>query len=162
MKFGVMGVAFAVVAGLPIQAVAGESAQTVATEQAALSQCVVMRTTGADRVLTAQWMFAAMARSLQIADLAAIPEQRKVELDKAFGRLITRIVIKDCLEQMRPLAANNLQDAFERVGRALGEVAMQELLGNPNVDKAIGDYTNYLSEDDFKPLTDSIAKDHSK
>jgi hypothetical protein len=63
---------------------------------------------------------------------------------------------------VRPLAVANLQEAFEMVGRSLGEVAMQELLGNPDVDKAIGSYADFLSEDDFKPLTDSLDKAQSK
>lgn len=162
MKLGVVGVPFLAMACLPLQGAAGASVQAAATAQSALSQCVVMRTTGADRVLTAQWMFAAMAKSPQIADLSAVTAQRKVEIDKAFGQLITRIVMKDCLDQVRPLAAEGLEDAFGLVGSALGEVAMRELLENENVDKAIGAYTDYVSEDDFKPLIDSIAKGQSK
>ena len=94
--------------------------------------------------------------------IASVSAQRKVELDKEFGKLITRIVIKDCLQQVRPIANANLEEAFELVGRALGEVAMQELLGNPDVDKAIGEYAQYLSEEDFKPLIDSLDKAQSK
>lgn len=153
--------ALAVMAGLLAQPASAAPAGTDA-EQAALAQCVAMRTTGADRALTAQWIFAAMAKSPHIADLSAVSDQRRAELDKGFGGLITRIVVKDCLEQMRPLAAKDLQGAFEMAGKALGEIAMQELMGNPAVDKAIGAYTEYLSEDDFKPLMDGIDKGQAK
>lgn len=157
-----VGVAVSVWTALMAQPAWSSAAQGAPTGEAALSECVVMRTTGADRVLTAQWMFAAMAKSPQIADLAAVTDQRKVEFDKAFGQLMTRIVMKDCLDQMRPVAAKDFEHAFEVVGRALGEVAMQELMGNEKVDKAIGAYTDYLSEDDFKPLVESIDKAQSK
>jgi hypothetical protein len=155
-------VAFAVMAGLAGQAASAAPSPDAVDGQAAVAQCVVMRTTGADRALTAQWIFAAMSRSPHIADLSAVSDSRKAELDKAFGQLLTRIVMKECLEQVRPLAIVDLTNAFEVVGKALGEVAMQELLGNPSVDKAIGAYTEYLSEDDFKPLIESIDKAQSK
>ncbi len=156
MKIGLFAVAFAAITSSATQSALAQTTGTTAKE--ALPQCVVMRTTGADRLLTAQWMFAAMARSPQIADLAAVTDQRKVELDKAFAKLLTRIIMKECLAQVRPLAGKDLKGAFEAVGRALGEVAMQELLGNDKVDKAIGAYTDYLAEGDFKPLIDSIAR----
>ena len=157
MKFGIAGAAFAVIAGF-----IGASAQAETAEQTALSQCVVMRTTGADRILAAKWIFAAMAKSPQIAELSAVNDQRRVELDKAFSKLLTRIVMKDCFAEVQPVAAENFEDAFELVGRSLGEVAMQEVMGNENVDKAIAAYTDYLSEDDFKPLMDSLPKRQSK
>lgn len=103
-----------------------------------------------------------MAKSPQIADLAAVQNQRKVELDKAFGQLIIRIVNKDCFDQVRPIAAENLETAFSQVGEALGEVAMQELMGNAETEKSLTAYVEYLSEADFKPLIDSIAKPQSK
>lgn len=162
MNLRVIRVALAVTAGIAAQSASGAQSSGPTAEQAALSQCVVMRTTGADRVLTAQWMFAAIARSPQIADLAAVTDQTKIELDKAFALLLTRIVTKDCFEQMRPLAAQDFEDAFELVGGALGKVAMQELMGNEKVDKAIGAYTDYLSEKDFKQLVDSIGNGQSK
>ena len=155
-------VGFAVVAGLAAQAASAAPSPDTSDGRAAVAQCVVMRTTGADRALTAQWIFAAMSRSPHIADLSTVSDSRKAELDKAFGQLLTRIVMKECLEQVRPLAAVDLTEAFEVVGKALGEVAMQELLGNPDVDKAIGAYTDYLSEEDFKPLIDSIDNSQSK
>lgn len=161
MKSGGLG-AFGMMLCLATQPASGAASQQPTEEQAALSQCVVLRTTGADRVLTAQWIFAAMTKSPHIADLSVISDQRKAQIDRSFGQLLTRIVMKDCLEQIRPLASHDLQAAFELTGQALGEVAMQELMGNERVDKAIGDYTDYLSEDDFKLLIDSLPKDHSK
>ena len=144
------------------QPAAAAPASGTEAQKAELAQCVVMRTSGADRTLTAQWMFSAMAKSPHIAGLSAVSDQRRTELNKGFAQLLTRLVIKDCLEQVRPLAVANFQEAFELVGRALGEVAMQELLGNPDVDKAIGAYADFLSEDEFKPLTDDLDKAHSK
>jgi hypothetical protein len=154
--------AFVILAGVLVQPASAAQAPSREAQETALSQCVVMRTNGADRTLTAQWIFSAMARSPHIANLAAVPDQKRIEIDQAFAQLLTRLVIKDCLAEVRPLASANIQDAFERVGGALGEVAMQELMGDPSVNKAIANYTDYLSEKDFKPLIDHLDKVQSK
>jgi hypothetical protein len=159
MKSAIMALGFLTVAAQPSAAAPASGTEA---QKAELTQCVVMRTSGADRTLTAQWMFAAMSKSPHIASLSAVSDQRRTELNKAFAQLLTRLVIKDCLEQVRPLAVANLEESFEVVGRALGEVAMQELMGNPDVDKAIGAYADFLSENEFKPLIDSLEKAQSK
>ena len=140
----------------------GATVQDGANAEAALQQCVIMRTTGADRVLTAQWMFAAMSKSPHIGGLATVTAEKKSELDKGFAQLMTRISVKDCLEQIETLAVGDIKGTFELVGRALGEIAMKELMTDKNVDKAIAQYTDYLSEDDFKPLVDRIDAHQSK
>ena len=162
MTLKVAVTAFAVLASLPAQAAWGAQAPLGLPEQPSLSQCIALHTTGADRLLTARWLFAVMAKSPQIADLAAVTTERTAQLDKAFAQLVVRIVNQDCIEQVRPLAAGNLASAFEQVGQALGETAMGELLGAKEVDKGVSAYTDYLSEDDFKPLMDSIPQDRSK
>lgn len=162
MKRGYFWTSCGIAGAMLAQAATAAPIEGMATEKAALTQCIEMRTTGADRVLTAQWIFAAMAKSPHIASLSSVPDQRKVEVDQAFSQLLTRIVMKDCLDQMLPLATQDLEGAFELGGRALGEVAMQELMGNEKVDKAIADYTRFLSEEDFRPLIEAVEKRQSK
>jgi hypothetical protein len=157
-----MGAAFAALASLSAQTAWAAPAPQATAAQPSLAQCIALRTTGADRILTARWLFAVMAKSPLIADLAAVTTERTIELDKAFAKLVVRLVNQDCIEQVRPLTAGNMQNAFEQVGRALGETAMDELLGTKEVDKGVSAYAGYLKEDDFKPLIDSLPKDQSK
>lgn len=126
--------------------------------QAALAQCIALNTTGADRLLTARWLFAMLGKSSQIADLSTGNAARDAELNKGFAKLFTRIVTKDCAAQVRPIAAVDLTDAFGKVGEALGETAMKELMNDKAVEKALGDYAEFISEDDFKPFVDSLPK----
>jgi hypothetical protein len=142
---------------LSSQAATAAPSTQKASEQS-ISQCVAMRTTGEDRILTARWLFAVMSKSPQMTDLSAVTAQRTLEIDKDFARLMARIVTKDCIDQVRPLAASDLNNAFEQVGEALGIIAMAELMAGKEVDKSLGAYAKYLSEDDFKPLMDSLPK----
>jgi hypothetical protein len=146
------------VAGLISQATWGAQPSEGPAQQAALDQCVSLRTTGADRLLTARWLFSMMAKSPQIADLSAITGERTKELNQGFAKLLTRLITKDCAAEVRPIAAANVEDAFGRVGKALGETAMNELMNGKDVDKAMRDYVDFISEDDFKPFMDSLPK----
>lgn len=134
------------------------AAQPSPEAKEALAQCVALQTTGADRIVTARWLFAVMATSPQIADLATISADRRKDIDQQFAKLLTRLVTKDCINQVRPIAAVNMDDAFGQVGEALGERAMGELMAGKETDKAFKAYVDYISEDDFKPLTDTLPK----
>jgi hypothetical protein len=161
MKFKAIAVICGMMGSLSAQAAWGSQSAREPAAPASLSQCVALRTTGADRLLTARWLFAVMAKSPQIADLAAVTNERRIELDKAFARLLIRIVNQDCIEEVRPLVDRDAKDGFGQVGRALGETAMGELLGGKEVDQAVSAYAGYLSPDDFKPLMDSMPKAQS-
>lgn len=150
--------AFGVLAGFVSQAGWCAQPSAGAPAQAALTQCVSMHTTGADRMLTARWLFAMMATSSQITDLSAVTAEHRKELDQGFARLFTRLITKDCANEVRPLAAANLEDAFGEVGKALGETAMNELMNGKDVDKAMGAYADFISEGDFQPFMESLPK----
>jgi hypothetical protein len=130
----------------------GPDVQTLPPAPDALAQCVAMHTAPADRLTTARWMFAAMSKAPQLSDLGSVPDPIKAELDKGFGRLLVRMVTIDCVDLVRPLAAENSSTAFKSVGDALGGLAMQELLGDKDVQKSLTAYTDFLSNEDFKAL----------
>jgi hypothetical protein len=153
-----VALAVAVTAGLMSDAASAAQPSQEASENSALAQCVALRTTGADRIMTARWLFAVMTKSPQIVDLSAVTAERRKELDQGFAKLLTRIITKDCVDQVRPIAAISAEDAFGQVGEALGVTAMKELTSGKEVDKALKAYVEYLSDEDFKPLMDSLPK----
>jgi hypothetical protein len=151
--------AVAAVFGLTSESAWGAQPSVETASSGALSQCVALRTTGADRIVTARWLFAVMTKSPQIADLSAVTTGQRKVADQDFARLLTRLITKDCINEVRPIAASSgTKDAFGQVGRALGETAMNELMSGNEVDKGLEAYTEYLSEEDFKSLTDSLPK----
>jgi len=78
MSSKVMMLAVAAMTGLMSKSALG-APPSQTPEQAALSQCVALRTTGADRILTARWLFAVMSKSPQIVDLSAVTTERTKE-----------------------------------------------------------------------------------
>ena len=156
MKSRQVVAAFAAFVVLPAEMASGAPSPDLADREAALSQCVAMRTSGEDRALIVQGIFAAMATSPHIAEFANVSQQRKAAVDKGFARLLTRLVTRDCLELVKPVAAASGEHALEVVGQALSVVAMQQLFQDPKVEKAVADYTGYLSKDDFNLLVDGV------
>jgi hypothetical protein len=139
----------------PVETGAGPTAPL----QGAVSQCITQRTIGLDRPLLAQWMFAAMATSPSIAELAAVTHERRAELDRTFAELMTRIVTKDCSEQLIALAAADPENAYLTVLSTLDDIAVQELrVGALDTDKPLDAYEKYLNQEDFKALDKVIDK----
>lgn len=122
-----------------------------AAQAQALGECMVLRSTGADRLTVARWFVAAIASAPQTAGVATLTPGRKVELDKGMAALFTRLMAVDCAKEARPLfAAQNAGESFRVAGEALGRVAISELLSNPQANAALGAYTQYLKKEDFK------------
>ena len=114
-----------------------------------LGQCLVDNSTGADRIAVAGWMLAAIASAPQLKDVAVVTPAKKEQLDRGMAAVFTRLMTKDCPAQAQALIATQDQSGFEVAGGALGKIAMQELLGNPASQRAIGEYTRYLNRADF-------------
>jgi hypothetical protein len=115
----------------------------------ALRQCLVNKTTGEDRVAVATWLLLATASSPQLAGAATVEPGRKEQADRVMAQLFTRLLTVDCLNFSRAMLASKGQDAFEVASGTLGQIAMNELMSNPQARAAMGDYLRYLNEADF-------------
>ena len=114
-----------------------------------LGQCMVDKTTGADRIAVARWMLSSLASAPQMAGFVTIDAARKIEADKGIARVFTRLMVVDCPDLARPMFKAQNRAGFETAGGALGRIAMKELLANPDAIKALTNYVTYLNESDF-------------
>jgi hypothetical protein len=114
-----------------------------------LGQCMVSKTTGADRIAVASWMLAAMASAPQLKDVAVVTPARKEQADRTMATVFTRLMTKDCATDAKALFAARDPQAFQQAGRPLGEVAMKELISNPKTMEALGAYVRYINPADF-------------
>lgn len=114
----------------------------------ALGTCFVDNTTGKDRKELARWIFMAVTAHPDIRELSAATEEQIVQSNKNMAILVTRLLTENCTAEVRAArnegggANTNMFQAF----KSLGEVAMQELMGNRNVAKSVGDYVQYLDK----------------
>ena len=73
------------------------------------------------------------------------------ESDEYVGNLITKILTEDCPEELHAASKSDplaIQKAFELVG----QVAMQELMSNPDAMKALTNYAQYTDQEKINAI----------
>ena len=124
------------------------------TETDVLASCLVDELNGKERKQLAKWIFFAIAAHPEIKPYSTVKELDLESSNKSTGALISRLLTKNCPNELskankaNPLA---LQKAFEFVG----QVAMQELMTNDDVTKAISGYANYIDQEKIGELLNS-------
>ena len=116
------------------------------SQAADLGNCMVDSLTGKERKQLARWIFFAIAAHPEIKPYSITTEEDIRQCDEITGKLITRLLTEDCPDELK--MANNLdpmslQNAFGLVG----QVAMQELMANEDVRKAISNYVRYVDQE---------------
>lgn len=110
------------------------------------ASCLVDTLNGKERKSLAKWIFFAIAAHPEIKSYSKASPKDIQESDKYVGKLITKLLTVDCPNELKkanksnPLAA---QQGFELVGK----VAMQELMTNQDVTKAITNYIKYADKE---------------
>src|SRR5262245_47062117 len=115
----------------------------------ALGQCLVLKSTGEDRLVIARWMIGALARGPQAADIVTLNKAKKETLDRQIAALFTRLLVRDCKAEARAVFKEKSSDAMKVASSGLGTIAMRELLSDPQAAAAFKAFTQYLSEADF-------------
>jgi hypothetical protein len=118
-------------------------------QAAALSDCLIRKSTGEDRIAVAQWMLAAMASGPQMKDLFKVDPALKAELDKRMAATFTRLMVTACSDESRPLFKAHSKEGFRAAGNTLGGIAIRELLSDPAAVRELEAYVQYLNKSDF-------------
>jgi hypothetical protein len=111
----------------------------------AFATCLVDNLTGKERKDLAKWIFFAMAVHPEIKAYSNVRPADTRQSDEFMGKLVTRLLTVNCPGQFRTANAADpmaLQKSFELVG----QVAMQELITNPDVERALTTYAQYADE----------------
>ncbi|GAL04014.1 hypothetical protein ACFFLZ_09975 [Photobacterium aphoticum] len=119
-----------------------------------LGYCVNDNMTGKERKALAKWVFFGMSVHPEMSPYANVAKAEIKKSDKYVAALITRLLTKDCVNEtkvaIRSEGSLAIQAAFEMVG----STAMQELINNPDVAKAMGGFEQYLNQADFAKLNE--------
>jgi len=107
-----------------------------------LGTCLVDHLNGIERKNLAKWIFFSIASHPELKSYSKASANDVTKSDQNIGKLITRLLTEDCPSELRTANSADpqaLENAFSLVGR----VAMQELMTNQEVTKAISNYTEY-------------------
>lgn len=117
-----------------------------------LGECLKSSTNGKDRTDLARWIFISMAAHPEMSKLTTITSAIRTEADKGMAQLVTRLLLQNCGEQTRAVMQAEGGQGMLSAFRSLGEVAMMELMSNPEVSATISGYTQFLDKEKFDAL----------
>jgi hypothetical protein len=155
-----MTVAAATALGVATPLAAQPAASDAGADAAAqaLGQCLVLKSTGADRLTVARWLLSAIASAPKVADMVSIGPDQHDAADKSMAQVFTRLLTTDCAAETRVLFKDRTEAGFRVAGEALGRVAMEELFNDPKAKAALGSYTRYLDRTAFTAVLPDSAK----
>ncbi|WP_108790896.1 hypothetical protein [Erythrobacter sp. Alg231-14] len=118
----------------------------------ALGECLALSSTGRDRIVAMRWMAANIGSSSVMQDIVTVDAEGKVEADRAMAALFTRLFSQDCGEEAAVLMKARDNAGIESAGARLGQIAMQELMGDPAVMQGMTAYVQYIDASAFEEL----------
>lgn len=119
-----------------------------------LGRCLVGSLNGNQKVKLATWIFFSMGAHPDMKAYLRVSPQTIDRNNRYIGKLITRLLTEDCPTQLHAAYVSDptaVRKAFELVGR----VAMQELMTNQAVMKALTSYGKYT---DKKKIAKALGK----
>lgn len=124
-------------------AVLSPAALHASPEADALGRCLADNTTGKERKDLARWVFVSMAAHPEIKPLAAVPSTAADESARDIARMFTSVLVDRCPAQARA-ALRIGSKGFESAFGTLGQLAMAELMTDPDVNATLGAFERYL------------------
>jgi len=133
------------------------AATAASTPIEATQTCLSDSTSGKDRKLLAKWIFLAMAAHPEFKSISTASAQENETTSRDIADLITRLMTVDCKSQMQDLMATDtdVSNALKVAFSHLGQVAMQELMANKDVEASISQFGKFIDEE---KLTSALGK----
>lgn len=138
----VIAALFAVVVGSTITvstAMAGPAADS-------LGACLADNTSGKDRKEMARWVFVGMSTHPELEGFSKVTDKNRDDLDRVMAAIFTKLITESCPEQAKAAIGKEGPIAFQTAFGAIGKLAMQELMTNPEVGSSFTRYTKYLDQ----------------
>lgn len=113
-----------------------------------LSRCLADSTTGKDRKDLARWVFFAMAAHPEMKPFAAPTVAGATDdADRGTANLFTRLVAESCLKQTQTAFQQGGPVAIQAAFQTLGQLAMQELMSDGQVNASMSAFQKYLDQE---------------
>ncbi len=116
-----------------------------------LGGCMIDALNGKERKQLAKWIFFSMAAHPSIKSYFSATAKDITESDEIIGKLITRLLTSDCPHELK-IANKSDPLAIKKSFELVGQVAMQELMTNKKVMKAITNYAQYVDQGKINSL----------
>ena len=121
-----------------------------------LARCLVERTSDADKILLAQWIYTVISVHPSAASLAKISDADREAVAERAGKVFETLLTDSCREQAAKTIKYEGTDALGNGFKVLGEIAMTTLLGDPAVSAESQNFVKYV---DQAKITSALSGD---
>jgi hypothetical protein len=122
-----------------------------------MAKCLVRSATTADKTVLVQWMFSFMALHPDVKQLAAVSDAQRAGLNKQMADMMVALLTERCVNETREALKNEGKGVIESSFGLLGQVAAQELFGNPAVVAGLSDFGKALDANKLKAVFGDVA-----
>lgn len=118
---------------------------SLAGEQAnALNRCMAASATSQDKTNLARWFIVSVSSHPAMTDIISVSPEKKEELNRAVGLLNSRILGEACAKELKEVVAVEGIASAKASFAVFGELAMQEVMVNPNVVAGLAGTAKYI------------------
>jgi len=112
-----------------------------------LSKCLVSSVTAQDKAALVRWIFGAVASHPDVADIADLTPAKWEDISKNSAAVFEKLIADKCAAESRAAIINEGMAGYKSAFETLGSTAMEGLMSDPSVIRAMGDLQKHLSED---------------
>jgi len=110
----------------------------------AFGKCLADNTSGKDRKDLARWLFVAMGAHPEMKAISSINPSAPEDSSRVSGALFNRLIIEACPKEAKAAVDAVGPIAFQSAFAVLGQLAMQELMTDKNVNTSMGLLQKYV------------------
>ena len=117
-----------------------------------LTKCIVESSSSEDLTVFARWIFSIVALHPAVKSMSSITDKQRDGINKESAELFMRLLTVSCKEQTQKALKYEGQKAIESSFNVFGQVAMRELISNPEVNAGMAGFEKYFDEEKLKSL----------
>lgn len=117
-----------------------------------MARCFADSTTGKDRREMARWIFLAMAAHPDLRTLVPAADGPREASQKTFAQMVSRLMTENCTAEVKAAVKTDGSMAFKKAFGQLGQLAMMELMSNPDVASAISGFERHVDKEKLEAV----------
>jgi len=144
---------------LVIAALCGTTSLHASANTDNVDACLDHVVTPADRAILAKWVFASISAHPSVEPVARITPQDHDDINMQMGELVTRLLAKDCQGVLAIAVKYEGQQAIQSTFGYLGQLGMNELFSNSEVESSLHGLERYVDLKKLEPVLNSQRPD---
>lgn len=116
------------------------------THTDALSRCLVNSTSTQDKVNLMRWIMVSVAQHPNLKNNLTVNQTQLIILTKNTASIFERLLTVSCVKPMQQVLKYEGNAALRNSFETLGEVVTKDLISDPKVTQALGDYYQYINK----------------